>query len=105
MKCNFTASTADFRTSWEKITAAIGTLNARKRRGTVLLAGFAFEEKEPGITSITLKTQPAPRPIRLASGKGIVTIRLHKFADHSKIEKILTVAHNRLRRKFQPPGA
>lgn len=105
MKCNFTVSIADFRTSWEKITAAIGTLNARRRRGTVMLAGFDFEQKGPGIASITLKTQPAPRPLRLASDKGCVTMRLHNFADHGKIEKMLTVAQNRLRRKSQPPGA
>ena len=105
MKCNFTVSTADFRTSLEKITAAIGTLNARKRRGTVLLTSCYVDQKEPGIVAITLQTQPAPRARRLATGKGIVTIRLHNFADHGKIEKMLTVAQNRLRKKSKPPGA
>ena len=105
MKCNFTVSTADFRSSWEKITAAIGTINARRRRGTVMLTSCYVDQKEPGITAITLETQPAPRPLRLASGKGCVTMRLHNFADHGKIEKILTVAQNQLRRKSQPPGA
>jgi hypothetical protein len=103
MKCNFTVCTADFRASFEKITAAIGTLNARRRRGTVMLAGIDVEQTEQGISAITVKTQPAPRPMRLATGKGIVTIRLHNFADHGKIEKMLTVAQNRLRKKSSPP--